>query len=173
MRRGHVRVPEAYSPVDTALEPGLDRTDPFLTRLPGAAHEKANRLLVQLHLMAGESVAPEEPRPDMSADHRQPGLERRDRYLDQVESVEHGSQHVYLVRGTDDHARSRVEDVQVSGASSSKSQMVGDALQVLRPLTVNYHLFRVHAACPHDGCFRAATSVVPPGNDKGSARQQV
>jgi len=37
----------------------------------------------------------------------------------------------------------------------------------------NYHLFRVHPACTHDGCFRAATSVVPPGTHNGSTRQQV
>lgn len=37
----------------------------------------------------------------------------------------------------------------------------------------NYHLFRVHPACSHDGCFRAATSAVPPGNDNGSARQHL
>ena len=44
---------------------------------------------------------------------------------------------------------------------------------LLLTATPNYHLFRVHPACTRDGCFRAATSTVPPGNDNGSARQHL
>lgn len=78
MDRPGRRVATAYGPVEAALEAGLDRPQPLVTCLLWADHEKVKRLLAELHMIGGEGVALEEPRPDVGLNHGQPRLERQE-----------------------------------------------------------------------------------------------